>query len=270
MPGRLLGTLWGWGAFALACAVWAVAVVPASLVLERLRPDAREHFRRATRACLHAYVRTLPFMRLQVENRPVRDAGRGGATRILVANHQSWLDPIVLIGLEPGARGPARSYLFRAPALGAILRRLGFFPADSGSPVEQLRVSTTATTATTPGAGAPGDAANPAPVTLLFFPEGTRSRDGAVAPFQRGAFRIAYDHGLPIQPVVIEGLDRVYPPGAVLIRSRGRPPVRVRYLAPLEPPYGEGVRRDVVRALADRVHGRIADELARMRADRAS
>lgn len=265
MPGRVLGTLWGWGAFGLACAVWAVAVVPASLVLERLRPGPgpREGFRRATSACLHAYVRTLPFMRLQVENRPVRDLG----PRVLVANHQSWLDPIVLIGLEPGARGPARSYLFRAPALGAILRRLGFFPADGGSPVEQLQDATRAMAARS---GAGGSGGNAAPVTLLFFPEGTRSRDGTVAPFQRGAFRIAYDHGLAIQPVVIEGLDRVLPPHSWLIQGRGRPRVRVRFLAPLEPPYGEGVRRDVVRALAERVHGKIADELVRMRADRPS
>lgn len=260
MPGRLLGTLWGWGAFALACAVWAVAVIPASLVLERLRPEGRAGFRRATSACLHAYVRTLPFMRLVVENRPVR---RDGA-RVLVANHQSWLDPIVLLGLEPAARGPARSYLFRAPALGAILRRLGFFPADSGSPVGRLR---DATSDTASGAAA-GATDEPGP-TLLFFPEGTRSRDGTVAPFQRGAFRLAYDQGLPIQPVVIEGLDRVLPPHSWLVQSRGRPVVRVRYLAPLEPPYGEGVRREVVRALADRVHGRIADELARMRAEPA-
>lgn len=253
MLGRLLGTLWGWGAFAVACAVWAVAVIPVTLAVGVLWPGVTTCFERATSACLHAYVRSLPFMRVEVENR----GAPGREPRILVANHQSWLDPIVLIGLEPGIRGPARGYLFRVPALRAILRRLGFFPADSGTPasLERLQRDT-----------APGRDAD----AFLFFPEGTRSRTGAVAPFHRGAFRLAYDRGIPVQPVVIEGLDRVLPPGAWLVQGRGRPRVRVRYLEPLAPPYGEGLRRDVVRALAARVRGSIADELERMRGERAA
>ena len=49
----------------------------------------------------------------------------------------------------------------------------------------------------------------------------------------------------------------------------GRHLVRIRYLEPLHPPYGSGVRRDVVRSLAERVRETLVDELARMRAERA-
>jgi hypothetical protein len=76
------------------------------------------------------------------------------------------------------------------------------------------------------------------------------------------------DHDLPIQPVVIEGLDRVLPAGHVIAQTSGRYTVRVRYLAPIEPPFGSGLRRDVVRSLTDRVRGVLVDELARLRAER--
>ena len=72
-----------------------------------------------------------------------------------------------------------------------------------------------------------------------------------------------------VQPVVIDGLDRVLPPGHLIAQTLGRYPVRVRYLAPIEPPFGSGVRRDVVRELGDRVRNALIEELARMRAERA-
>jgi 1-acyl-sn-glycerol-3-phosphate acyltransferase len=77
------------------------------------------------------------------------------------------------------------------------------------------------------------------------------------------------DHDLPIQPVVIDGLDRVLPPGHLIAQAPGRYPVTVRYLAPIEPPFEGGTRRDVVRSLADRVRDALIAELARLRASPA-
>jgi 1-acyl-sn-glycerol-3-phosphate acyltransferase len=102
---------------------------------------------------------------------------------------------------------------------------------------------------------------------LLFFPEGTRSRDGVLGAFHRGAFRTAFDHELAIQPVVIEGLDRVLPRSGPIVQTYGRALVRVRYLPAIEPPHAiPGVlRRDAVRALAERTRTAIAEELEVMR-----
>jgi 1-acyl-sn-glycerol-3-phosphate acyltransferase len=92
---------------------------------------------------------------------------------------------------------------------------------------------------------------------------------GEIGPFHRGAFRAAVDNDLPIQMVVIEGLDTVLPPGHAITPVLGRYPARIRYLEPLHPPYGSGHRRDVVRSLAEQVRNTLVDELARMRAERA-
>ena len=103
--------------------------------------------------------------------------------------------------------------------------------------------------------------------SLLFFPEGTRSKDGGLGAFHRGAFRAAFDHGLAIQPVVIEGLDRVLPRSGPVVQTYGRALVRVRYLAPIAPPFAiPGVpRREIVRGLAERARTAIAEELEAMR-----
>lgn len=249
---RVAATFAGWSVFIVGCLVWGVSVIPVTLLLSQRWPGAREHFDRLTRRALRLYVRTLPFMRVQIECSERRLSG----PRILVANHQSWLDSIMLIALEPRLIGPARGYMFRIPIVRTILALMGFYPSDVHTLPSLDRMREAAERARRRGEG------------LLFFPEGTRSRTGAIGGFHRGAFRLAVDHALPIQPVVIEGLDRVLPPGQVLVASSGRPSVRVRYLEPLRPPYAEGPRRDVVRALGERARDLLAAELDRLRAER--
>jgi 1-acyl-sn-glycerol-3-phosphate acyltransferase len=150
-----------------------------------------------------------------------------------------------------------RGYLLRVPVVGTIIRLLGFFDVDAGSISTIDAMYRAAEHARERNGG------------LLFYPEGTRSKSGEIGSFQRGAFRLAVDEGLPIQPVVLEGLDVVYPAGRLISPVRGRHLVRIRYLEPVRPPYGSGPRREVVRALAERVRETLVEELARLRAERA-
>ncbi len=68
--------------------------------------------------------------------------------------------------------------------------------------------------------------------TVLFFPEGHRSRTGKLQPFYSGAFRLALETGVPIVPLCITGTDTMLPPGHSLLH-----PARVRLVAldPLDP-----------------------------------
>jgi 1-acyl-sn-glycerol-3-phosphate acyltransferase len=244
---RGVGTLLGWGLFGGGCVLWGILVIPITLMLRPFWRGADAAFRAVTRAWLRTYSRSLLFARFTIEG------SRDDVPRpsVIVANHQSYLDPILLLGLEPRLGGPAQRYLFRAPFLRTILRMSGFYPADQSGSLERAHHAV--------------EAARRTDGSVLFFPEGTRSRDGRVGEFHRGAFRVAYDLGVPIQPVVIEGLDRVLPPHSIVAQLPRRERVRIRYLPALHPPYGDGPRREVVRRLCAQTRDAMIDELTKMR-----
>lgn len=248
----------GWGGFAGGCILWGITVVPVTILISQFRPSARETFNDLTRAGLRFYIRMVPFMRVVVEGHSDLEAGRQLArrARILVANHQSLLDPIMLMSFEPCLSGPAKDYLFRWPGLGAFLRLARFYPSgDAGQGLlEKMRAGVEQ-------AAMQGN-------SLLFFPEGTRSRSGELGKFRNGAFRMAVEYGLPIQPVVIEGIHEVLPPGVFLVGSANRPEVRIVYLELIEVERDVDNARAAARALSDRVYSTIADELARLRRER--
>jgi 1-acyl-sn-glycerol-3-phosphate acyltransferase len=248
---RIGGVLLGWALWGVITVVWGFVLAPLTLLVQPLWRAAPDHYAAFTRRILRLYVTHLPFARFEIEGAERRLTG----PRILVLNHQSRLDSPVLLGLEAQSFGPIRGYMLRVPLVGRAIRLIGFFDADADLATLDAMNHAAARTRACDGA-------------LLFYPEGTRSKTGEIGPFRRGAFRAAYDHGLPIQPVVIEGLDVVLPPGRLLPPVYGRYPVRIRYLEPLQPPYGEGPRREVVRALTERVRDLLVDELARMREER--
>jgi 1-acyl-sn-glycerol-3-phosphate acyltransferase len=251
--GRALGTVFGWALFLLGCGLWGLVIIPFSMLMMRFQPAFRERFRTFTQRALRAYVQLLPFLRVE----PSGPGVRGEVPCIFVVNHQSWLDPIVMIGLEPDLRGPARAYMFRVPVVRSFLKLAGFFEAEAGEPAPLDRMRQGVSEAASVGGA------------LLFFPEGTRSRTGEIGSFRLGAFRLAVDHALPIQPVVIDGLDRVLPPGALLARRGRRYPVRVRYLPLVHPPPQGPKRRAAVRELAHAVRASMIAELERLRSARA-
>jgi 1-acyl-sn-glycerol-3-phosphate acyltransferase len=88
------------------------------------------------------------------------------------------------------------------------------------------------------------------------FPEGTRSKDGAIGPFKPGAFRLAIETGRPIVPVVLSGIADVLPKGSMLFE--GSADVRIRVLEPI-PTAGLGPQQAA--SLAEDVRTRMARAL---------
>lgn len=121
---------------------------------------------------------------------------------IYMPNHQSNFDIPVLLGhLAVQFRWLAKKELFKIPIFGRAMRKAGYISIDRyhrDSAFESLRV-----------------AANKikSGVSVLIFPEGTRSWDGNIRPFKKGGFVMAIDSGVPIVPVVITGTRAIMPKG---------------------------------------------------------
>jgi len=159
----------------------------------------------------------------------------GGA--ILACTHQSHLDPVVVRAPVSRTIGyVARSTLFRNPAFAWIIRRLGAMPferesagaGDMKGVVDTLR----------------GGAA------LVFFPEGTRTKDGSIGKLRAGIALLARMSRVPVIPVAVDGTFSCWPRHRKIFRP-GR--VRVVYGEPVV--YGRGTKRDEVLAdLSERLH----------------
>ena len=87
----------------------------------------------------------------------------------------------------------------------------------------------------------------------MFFAEGTRSQDGALHPFKKGAFATAIGFGLPVLPVAIAGTRPIWPKGKLRVR-RGTVAIEVGEPIPIE-----GLTIDDRAGLRDRTHAVVAE-----------
>ena len=210
---------WGRGAMAVAysCWVWAEAAVLATLAFVCVLALPRGPARRTWRAAARAAVRLagLPVMVEGLERVP------GAGPVVVVANHASYVDGLLLFALLPSRFVfAAKEGFARNPVTRIALRKAGAFFVerfDAGRGVEDTHVL----------AGlAKGGAA------LAIFPEGTFSRTPGLRPFRMGAFVIAAEAGAPVVPAAFRGSRSVLRAGESIFR---RGIVRVVFGAPIRP-----------------------------------
>jgi fatty-acyl-CoA synthase len=221
LPGRVWRGLAGAARFASAGYVWAAtgATVPILGALVVASPVGR-----STNRLVRLWCRGL----LRLAGCPIRLTGAenllGAMPAVLVANHASYVDSLVLMAALPlDFLFVAKRELLSTPLVRTIIRKCGHLTverfdlsrslADAERVVEALR------------AGA----------SLLFFPEGTFDRSPGLLPFRLGAFRAAVEVQCPVVPVVIRGTRRVLPPDSWLPRPGM---ITVTVGAPIKPEAG--------------------------------
>lgn len=151
----------------------------------------------------------LSFTRLELCGRDRFDPTR---SYVIMANHQSYFDIIAFYALWPGRfRWVMRDNLRRVPGLGPACAAMGHIFIDRSDSDGAVVVLQAAQNRFVDG------------LSVVFFPEGTCSRDGRLLPFKIGGFRLALDGNLPILPVTIDGSREVLP-----YKSRALRPGRVR------------------------------------------
>ena len=138
---------------------------------------------------------------------------------ILMPNHQSNFDIPVLLGCLPiQFRWLAKAELFKIPIFGRGMRGCGYISIDRSNRKSAFQSLAEAAAKIRNG------------VSVLIFPEGTRSRDGRILPFKKGGFVLSVDAGVPIVPIVIFNTWSIMPKDRLRIRTQS---VRMDILAPI-------------------------------------
>ena len=134
----------------------------------------------------------------------VRGTERLDSTRhyIYVSNHASGFDiPVVLAGINDQVRIVLKKELTRIPIWGWALKWGYYIPIDRSNPKTALQSLDEAASRMRDGA------------SVLLFAEGTRTRDGRLQPFKRGAFSLAVKSGVPVVPLTINHSYDIQPKG---------------------------------------------------------
>jgi 1-acyl-sn-glycerol-3-phosphate acyltransferase len=127
---------------------------------------------------------------------------------VYASNHASALDIPILFGHLPvDFRIIHKRSLYLVPLLGWVLYLAGHVGIDRGNPFRARRSLEEAAARLRRG------------MSVVVFPEGTRSLDGAVQPFKRGSFVLALDAQVPVVPLSIRGVKRLAPHGLPSLRA---------------------------------------------------
>ena len=135
---------------------------------------------------------------------------------ILIANHQSHMDiPVLTWGLPIPQRIIAKKELFKIPFLGWGMKAVGMLSIDRSNRKQSFETLKEAE-----------EIIKTYRLSILAFPEGTRSDDGNIHPFKKGPFVLAINTGLPLLPVSVSGTRKIIPKGKISLRA-GRVKVHI-------------------------------------------
>jgi 1-acyl-sn-glycerol-3-phosphate acyltransferase len=237
---RRLGSLLFWtflvisslALFPVALLIWATTVLfDRRLVL----------LHRFTCVWASLYTWLNPVWRVHIEG---REKIQPGTAYVMVANHQSLLDILVLFRLFTHFKWVSKIENFRIPAIGwnmSLNRYIKLRRGDKDS-IAQMMLACEHTLA----------AGN----SVMMFPEGTRSVDGRLREFKHGAFTLAQRTGAPLLPIVVQGTANALPKRGFVLQ--GRHAIRIRVLD--EIPYRSFADMPVER-LTREIRERFAAEL---------
>lgn len=241
---RTILSLWAW----LMIGVVVIIFLPLTFVtwvvtapFDKGRYWAGYVFRRL--CVVHTFLN--PLWTLRTSGEKVTDPRR---PYVVVSNHESFADMFLISHLRWEMKWISKEHFFRFPLVGWMMLMSGDIKLVRGN--KQSIVSAMR------GAHDRLDKK----VSVMLFPEGTRTLDGDLGEFKDGAFRLAIETGCPILPLAIIGSREAMPKGDWRF---GLTSAEVRVLHPIET---TGMTKDDIPALRDRTREVIRAAIAEMKA----
>jgi len=146
-----------------------------------------------------------PFWRVSIENRLVLNKSK---TYVIVSNHQSLLDILILFRLFKHFKWVSKTEIFRVPVVGWIMTLNKYIKVKRGDKKSILKMMETCKKVLKSG------------ISILMFPEGTRSVDGNLGVFKDGAFNLALETQTDILPIIIDGTSKAIPKKKLILSNK--------------------------------------------------
>ncbi len=166
------------------------------------------------------YIQLNPLWNVEIEG---SEKLPSDAAAVIVANHQSAGDILMLFGLRRHFKWVSKASVFRVPFIGWNMRLNDYVGLRRGNTRSIARMMDDCRRHLRAGS------------SVMMFPEGTRSPDGEIKRFLAGAFALASEEEVPVIPVVLDGTMEVLPKRGLLFRGRFGQRVTVRVLDPIGP-----------------------------------
>ncbi len=163
-------------------------------------------------------TRMSPFWKVVVDGREKIDKNQA---YVIIPNHQSMLDIVFFNMLRHRLRWVSKIEIFKIPLVGVEMRMVKYIEVVRGSKSSVIRMMEKCMESLREG------------ISVVIFPEGTRSLTGAIGKFKSGAFQLAVKTDKPLLPVLIDGTGDILPKRGIIFGSRKV--VRLRVLDPIFP-----------------------------------
>jgi len=165
-------------------------------------------------------------------------------TYVIVSNHQSGADILVLLTLRLHFKWVSKRSLFFFPFIGWNMAMTRYIALRRGKKSSMYRMMEKSRKALCDGN------------SMMIFPEGTRSNDEQIQPFKTGAFHLALDTRLPIMPIAIKGTAKAIRKGGFLISRNHEIEVSI-----LDPVLFESFKNMDAKKLAKEIQSKVAAEI---------
>lgn len=238
----MIRTLWAWAIGVVLTLFWSTL----GILTWPLAPRGNLYLRFAR--IWSRWILALLGIDIAVEGRDRLDRD---ATYLFMSNHMSTFDIFALfVATEHPLRMVAKRVLFFIPIFGWSLWMCGFIPIDRSDRERAIASLEKAARRIREG------------ISVLVFPEGTRSRTGRLQRFKKGGFMLALKAGVPVVPVVVLGTQEIMEKGSIEVRKGT---ITVRFGEPI-PTAG----MEMGRQTRDRLMGRVRQSMVSLGAEPGS
>jgi 1-acyl-sn-glycerol-3-phosphate acyltransferase len=198
--------------------------IPVLIILSFVINNREAKFQRMNHYYYHGFFfginALVPGLSIEISNKikKIRSS-------VIILNHRSYLDPILLVSIFPKHKTIVKGVFFKVPFISWAMKSGGYIPFDADLTYNDFMDA--------------GMKNIPAFIkdggNLFIFPEGSRSRDGNIKKFQKGAFSIACKYKIPVQVLYIKNTDRLFPPGKPFLNTCITNTISIELLGTLNP-----------------------------------